>query len=173
MNHFELFDLPVSTHIDNADLQQRYRRLQQALHPDRHAAGSERDKLLALQKTSQVNDAYQTLKQPLSRAEYILQLRGIDFQHEQKTLQDPEFLMAQMAWRERIESLQANADMDAVAAAMNELQQQTQQLQQTLEQQIDAHSEATDEAAANSVRKLKFMHKLDAELVAIEDKLLD
>ncbi|HET8817158.1 MAG TPA: Fe-S protein assembly co-chaperone HscB, partial [Pseudidiomarina sp.] len=103
MNHFELFGLPAAFAIDAAELQQRYRKLQQTLHPDRFANASQRDKLLAVQRTSQLNDAYQTLRRPLSRAEYMLELRGIDLQHEQQTLQDPEFLMAQMEWRERLE----------------------------------------------------------------------
>ena len=165
MNHFELFDLPVSFAIDAAQLQARYRTLQQTLHPDRFANASERDKRLALQRTSQLNDAYQTLRQPLSRAEYLLELRGLSLQHEQQTLQDPEFLMAQMEWRERLEEIDSLAELDA---ALADLQQQTQAYQQELEQQLEAEQ---NEAAADTIRKLKFMHKLAAELELIEDKL--
>lgn len=167
MNHFELFDLPAAFDIDAADLQQRYRKLQQQLHPDRFASGSERDKLLAVQRTAQVNDAYQTLKSPLSRAEYMLQLRGIDLQHEQQTIRDPDFLMAQMEWRERIEDLQQAADnFAAIDSAYRDLDAQTRELQQQLEQHIKA--EAND-AAAIAVRKLKFMHKLRSEIERVED----
>ncbi|MBY6063787.1 co-chaperone HscB [Pseudidiomarina sediminum] len=168
MNHFELFGLAEAYSIDLAELQQRYRKLQQALHPDRFANASERDKLLAVQRTSQLNDAYQTLRNPLTRAEYILSLRGVDMQHEQKTLQDPEFLMAQMEWRERLETL-AGDDFAAMDAAYKELDEQTQALQQALESDLQA---GADEPAADTVRKLKFMQKLRRELEEIEDNAL-
>lgn len=165
MNHFEFFDLPVAYDVDLAELQQRYRRLQQTLHPDRHAAGSERDKLLAVQRTAQLNDAYQTLKSPLLRAEHILALRGVDMQHEQKTLQDPEFLMAQMEWRERVEELDAD-DFSGIDAAYKDLAAQTKELQDELERLLVSND---NETAADTIRKLKFMHKLRRELEALED----
>lgn len=165
MNHFEFFDLPVAYDVDLAELQQRYRRLQQTLHPDRHAAGSERDKLLAVQRTAQLNDAYQTLKSPLLRAEHILALRGVDMQHEQKTLQDPEFLMAQMEWRERVEELDPD-DFSGIDAAYKDLAAQTKELQDELERLLVSND---NETAADTIRKLKFMHKLRRELEALED----
>ncbi|MDN7127017.1 co-chaperone HscB [Pseudidiomarina terrestris] len=166
MNHFELFDITPVYALDLADLQLRYRKLQQAMHPDRFANASERDKLLAVQRTSQLNDAYHTLRDPLLRAEYIVSLRGVDMQHEQKTLQDPEFLMAQMAWRERVEELNVG-DFAAIDEAFADLERETKLLQNTLEQQIEANA---NEEAADTIRKLKFMQKLGRELEALEDE---
>ncbi|MDN7124427.1 co-chaperone HscB [Pseudidiomarina sp. 1APP75-32.1] len=166
MNHFELFDITPVYALDLADLQLRYRKLQQAMHPDRFANASERHKLLAVQRTSQLNDAYHTLRDPLLRAEYIVSLRGVDMQHEQKTLQDPEFLMAQMAWRERVEELNVG-DFAAIDEAFADLERETKLLQNTLEQQIEANA---NEEAADTIRKLKFMQKLGRELEALEDE---
>ncbi|SFR45528.1 molecular chaperone HscB [Pseudidiomarina maritima] len=165
MNHFELFDMPAAFNLDAAELQQRYRKLQQTLHPDRFANGSERDKLMAVQRTAQLNDAYQTLRSPLSRAEYLLELRGLELAHEQTTLQDPEFLMAQMEWRERIAEVD---DWESLDAAYKDLQEQMRDLQSELEQQLNSDD---NENAANSVRKLKFMHKLHHELEQIEERI--
>ncbi len=163
MNHFELFDLPAAFNIDAAVLQQRYRKLQQTLHPDRFANGTEREKLLAVQRTAQLNDAYQTLRSPLSRAEYLLALRGIELAHEQTTVQDPEFLMAQMEWRERIATIK---DWSTLESAYKDLQEEMRDLQMVLEQQLNQNA---DQDAAMTVRKLKFMHKLHHELERIED----
>lgn len=163
MNHFELFDLPAAFNIDAAVLQQRYRKLQQTLHPDRFANGTEREKLLAVQRTAQLNDAYQTLRSPLSRAEYLLALRGIELAHEQTTVQDPEFLMAQMEWRERIATIK---DWSTLESAYKDLQEEMRDLQMVLEQQLNQDA---DQDAAMTVRKLKFMHKLHHELERIED----
>jgi molecular chaperone HscB len=165
MNHFELFDMPAAFNLDAAELQQRYRKLQQTLHPDRFANGSERDKLMAVQRTAQLNDAYQTLRSPLSRAEYLLELRGLELAHEQTTLQDPEFLMAQMEWRERIEEVN---DWESLDAAYKDLQEQMRDFQSELEQQLQNDA---NEDAANTVRKLKFMHKLHHELEQIEERI--
>ncbi|RUO49268.1 co-chaperone HscB [Pseudidiomarina donghaiensis] len=165
MNHFELFNLPAAFQLDAAELQQRYRKLQQTMHPDRFANGSERDKLLAVQRTAQLNDAYQTLRSPLSRAEYLLELRGIDLAHEQTTLQDPEFLMAQMEWRERIEEVD---DWESLDAAYKDLQEQMRDLQAELEGFL---AEDANDDAAITVRKLKFMHKLHHELERIEEQI--
>ena len=163
MNHFELFDLPAAFNIDAAVLQQRYRKLQQTLHPDRFANGTEREKLLAVQRTAQLNDAYQTLRSPLSRAEYLLALRGMELAHEQTTVQDPEFLMAQMEWRERIATIK---DWSTLESAYKDLQEEMRDLQMVLEQQLNQNA---DQDAAMTVRKLKFMHKLHHELERIED----
>ncbi|RWU12989.1 co-chaperone HscB [Pseudidiomarina gelatinasegens] len=165
MNHFELFDMPAAFSLDAAELQQRYRKLQQTLHPDRFATGSEREKLRAVQRTAQLNDAYQTLRSPLTRAEYLLELRGIDLAHEQTTLQDPDFLMAQMEWRERIEEI---TDLEALDSAYKDLQEQMNALQGELEQHLEA---AANEEAAIAIRKLKFMHKLHHELEQTEEQI--
>ena len=93
MNYFELFNIPVFFDVDLSLLPQTYQQLQRLTHPDKFASGSEQEKLLAVQKNSQVNDAYSVLKSPLSRAEYLLSLRGIDLKHEQQTIKDSAFLM--------------------------------------------------------------------------------
>ena len=72
MRYFELFSIPVSFTVDLTLINERYLELQRAAHPDRHSGGSERDKLVAVQKTAEINDALQTLKHPVKRAEYML-----------------------------------------------------------------------------------------------------
>ena len=76
-NFFELFDIPVAFQIDSGLVAERYRKLQQALHPDRFANASDSERRLSVQRTAQVNEAFQTLKSPLLRARYLLQLKGI------------------------------------------------------------------------------------------------
>ena len=192
MNHFEMFNLPAQFALDSADLQQRYRQLQQTLHPDRFANASERDRLLAVQRSAQLNDAYTTLREPLARAEYLLQLQGIDLAHEQTTLRDPEFLMAQMEWRERLDELRGRQLREdsrgrqlspegltacpltltacplALEQAQRDLEVEARQLFEQLQQALQAQQY---EPAAMLIRKLKFMAKLRTELDGIEDQL--
>src|SRR5882672_9776141 len=83
-NHFELFGLPARFAVD--------------------AAALDAERRVSMQLATRVNEAYQTLKSPLRRAVYILQLRGVDPEFETNTAMPPEFLMEQMSWRERIEA---------------------------------------------------------------------
>lgn len=181
MNHFEMFNLPAQFALDNADLQQRYRQLQQTLHPDRFANASERDRLLAVQRSAQLNDAYTTLREPLARAEYLLQLQGIDLAHEQTTLRDPEFLMAQMEWRERLAEIEQELARGrqlspegltacplALEQAQRDLEVEARQLFEQLQQALEGQQY---EPAAMLIRKLKFMAKLRTELDGLEDQL--
>ncbi|MGU3845969.1 Fe-S protein assembly co-chaperone HscB, partial [Vibrio diabolicus] len=77
------------------------------------ATGSERDRLMAVQKAAQINDAYQVLKNPISRAEYILAEQGVEIRGEQQTMQDPMFLMEQMELREELEEIADSTDPES------------------------------------------------------------
>ncbi|MBU5881014.1 co-chaperone HscB [Vibrio cholerae O1] len=119
MNYFELFGLPIQFELDGSLLSSQFRALQKRFHPDNFATASERDRLMAVQQAAQINDAYQTLKDPLRRAEYLLSLQGIEMNAEQQTLQDPMFLMEQMELREELESVTACADPEAALVAFD------------------------------------------------------
>lgn len=128
MNHFELFGLPNQFELDNNTLSETFRDLQRRFHPDKFASASERDRLMAVQKAAEINDAYQTLKSPISRAEYILALQGIDIRAEQQTMSDPMFLMEQMELREEIEIIaQSNEPESALFDFDSKIQTMYQQ----------------------------------------------
>lgn len=168
---FSLFDLPVSFEIDLDELQQRYRELQKAVHPDHHATGSESEKLLAIQKASEVNDAYETLKSPLTRAEYMVAEHGFDVRHEQATIRDGMFLMQQMELREELEEIES---ADDVETALDDFYDDVKRLITEYTEQFEKEfQQASYEEAADAVRKLRFIYKLKEEAQQLEDKLLD
>ena len=165
MNHFELFGLPIQFELDGSLLSTQFRELQKQFHPDNFSTASERDRLMSVQKAAQINDAYQVLKQPVSRLEYILQLNGLDIRGEQKTLQDPMFLMQQMELREELEEISDEEALLDFDAKVNKLyKQHLLDVQQQLQ-------DAMWEAAAEQVRKLKFIEKLKQEIEQTEDRL--
>ncbi|MCF1426888.1 MAG: co-chaperone HscB [Shewanella sp.] len=174
MNYFELFDLPQSFDIDTAELSSRYRELQRAVHPDRFAGGSEQEMLLAVQKTAQVNDGFQTLNDPLRRAEHMLALAGLDISHETATVRDTGFLMQQMEWREALEEIAHSAKPEAL---IDELHNSFAAYQHDIFVHLSsllASDAAEDKAnAADQIRKLKFMAKLQNELARAEDTLFE
>ena len=172
MNYFELFKLPFQFEIDLAAITETFRQLQREVHPDKFANAGERQQLLAVQRSAEVNDGYQTLKHPLSRAQYMLAQRGVDLRMEQQTLQDPAFLMQQMEYREQLEQLaQADDPDEAIEQFSAEIEFQTQQFYQQLQPLVSSECQQQLQDAANLVRKLKFMHKLSDELSRLEDSL--
>ena len=174
MNYFELFEIPQRFDVDIAELSNRYRELQKAVHPDKFANAGEQQKLLAISKTAQVNDAYQTLKDPIRRAEHMLLLRGVDIDNESTTMKDSGFLMQQLEWREALAELRDSDDIDADIAALEaEFTQYRQQLLDNLSKQLADTQASSAMLAADQVRKLKFMAKLQDELTRIQDAMYD
>ncbi|WP_428776318.1 co-chaperone HscB [Vibrio sp.] len=170
MNHFELFGLPSQFELDGSLLSSQFLALQQRFHPDRYASASERDRLMAVQKAAQINDAYQVLKQPISRAEYLLTLQGVELRGEQQTMQDPMFLMEQMELREELEEI---ADATDAEAALFDFDAKVQRMYQQYLAQVKTELDNSQwTSAADTVRKLKFIAKLKNEVELVEDKLL-
>jgi molecular chaperone HscB len=169
LNYFQLFSLSTNFSIDKSALAHTYRELQKQYHPDKYVMQSDAKRLVAMQKSTEINDAYQTLKNSCLRAQYLLLLAGLDIELEQRTLQDTDFLMQQMLWRETIESFTEN-DEDKIEAFSDNIQKQVNDLESNIEKQLQA--EALEDTA-NSVRKLKFMLKLQTEIEQVEEKLFD
>lgn len=170
MNYFELFGLPTQFKLDGSLLSSQFRELQKRFHPDNFATASERDRLMSVQKTAEINDANQILKSPISRAEYLLSLKGVELRGEQQTLQDPMFLMEQMELREELEAITESSDPESVLFDFDS------KVEAMFKKQlVQVEQELNDEqwqTAADTVRKLKFIAKLKNEIERVEDKLL-
>lgn len=174
MNYFELFNIPVSFDVDLSVLPQTYQQLQRLTHPDKFASGSEQQKLVAIQKNAQVNDAYSVLKSPLSRAEYLLSLRGVDLQHEQHTIKDTTFLMQQMEWREELAEITEQADpLNALESLEDEIKQTIKSDLIKLANLLESDQEVAEKNAADIIRQLKFLYKMLSEIELKEDALSD
>jgi molecular chaperone HscB len=171
MNYFELFGLPSQFKLDGSLLSSQFRELQKRFHPDNFASSSERDRLMAVQKASEINDAYQVLKQPLSRAEYLLAENGVDIRAEQQTMQDPMFLMEQMELREELEHISSSPD---ASDTLFDFDSKISKMYKNYLSQLEAQLEKSEWLqAANTVRKLKFVSKLKHEIERVEDHLLN
>jgi len=168
-NHFQLFGLAQSCQIDNAQLEQQYHALQSRVHPDKSAHLSDTEQRVAMQRATLVNEAYQTLHNPLRRARYLLSLHGVDTQEETNTAMPPDFLMAQMEWREAIIEAQQARDTAALDELEARLHRETRELENQLAVMIDTEKDYA--AAAGLVRKLRFMEKLAEEIHAAYDAI--
>ncbi|AAZ28735.1 MULTISPECIES: co-chaperone HscB [Colwellia] len=174
MNYFQLFNIEVSFDVDLQQLSSSYQTLQKTVHPDKFAHASEQEQRIAVQKSAQINDAYQTLKNPLQRAEYILVQRSVEMPNEQHSFQDTSFLMRQMELREMLEDVRHSGDVDAALLEVQSvLSTEYLQLSQVMRTQISENNAASNSAACDNLRKLKFYQKLNIEVDRLEDSLFD
>lgn len=117
---FERLGLPRGFAVDAAQLQRRYFDLQRRLHPDRFAGKGARERALSQQQAAALNEAYETLKDPLARAACLLRLAGRAVKFDgHGTVNDPELLMEAMEMREALAEA-ATADQAGVLLASAE-----------------------------------------------------
>lgn len=158
-NDFVLFGLPERFAIDRGDLDVRWRQLQGSVHPDRFAADGAAAQRLAMQWSVRINEAYRRLREPLTRAAYLCELRGAPIDAHHNTAMPVEFLAQQMAWREALDDARSDAAITAldveVRAAENEL---LAQLALLLDEQ------PAPAQAAERVRALMFTQRFRTDL---------
>jgi molecular chaperone HscB len=101
---FDVLGVPRAYHLPDGDLERRFHALSRELHPDRFAKAAPRARVEALQKTTELNDAYRVLKNDVKRAEYLLKLEGLDVADEksQSVKPDPALLMEMMELNEQL-----------------------------------------------------------------------
>jgi molecular chaperone HscB len=160
-NHFELFDLPAKFDIDMTALDTAYRDVQGRVHPDRFVNAGDTEKRVAMQWATRANEAYQTLKNPLKRARYLVELHGVDLQTESNTSMPMDFLMQQMEWREALGDARAAKDAKALDDIDVQLKQERKTRLGKIGRELDA---AQYEQAAQDIRALMFIDKFGDEV---------
>ena len=158
-SHFELFGLPPVFSLDQEMLERAYRDIQSQVHPDRFAHAGDAERRASLQLTTRVNEAFQILKTPVSRARHLLELQGVDVAFETNTAMPTEFLMQQMELREKLEEAKDSSSLDGLR---KELSGEKRNLEKEIARRID--SEKNYRGAADLVRKLMFFERLDEEI---------
>ena len=158
-NHFELFGLTPAFALETESLERSYREIQSQIHPDRYAHAGDAERRASMQWATRVNEAYRTLKSPVQRAKYLLEMNGVDVQFETNTQMPADFLLRQLEWREALAEAKEAGALDRLH---DEVRQETRTLEHGLADLIDARRDFA--AAAGQVRKLMFLHKLAEEI---------
>ncbi|OUD13299.1 Fe-S protein assembly co-chaperone HscB [Thioflexithrix psekupsensis] len=168
-SYFDVFNLPVQFDIDTDKLSVHYRELQRTIHPDKYVNASDRDRRLAIEKATQINDAFETLKNPISRSQYLLQLMGFPVD-ETDTSMDAIFLMQQLELREQLAELKHQAaPLMAMASFLAQIEQALTDLTHQLSQQF---SQQDWPSAKKTTRQMQFFKKLREEALRLEEELL-
>lgn len=168
-NFFDVFSLTQGWELDLSELDSRFRTLQQQFHPDRYASKSEFEKRRAVQIASMVNQAYETLKNPLSRAQYLLQLLDFDASQESHITSDAQFLTEQMLLREALSEAKTDTKPEhALESLETDAVQKYLYLQQQFAQQYDS---GDYNSAFDTVAKMQFADKFVTDINQLKDEL--
>jgi molecular chaperone HscB len=163
-SHFDLFGLQPAFAVDEARLERAYREIQSQVHPDRFAHAGDAERRASLQWTTRVNEAYRTLRNPVARASHLLALNGVDVAFETNTAMPADFLMQQMELREALEEATEAKNPTALDELQKRIDADKRALEERLAERLDEQRDYA--GAADLVRELKFLEKLEAEIDA-------
>lgn len=116
VSHYQRLGVEMTFDVDVPALDRLYFDLQRQLHPDRFATKAAKERALSQQQATALNDAYETLKDPLKRADYLVHLKGVNVLPEGCNLvQDQSILIEAMEMRERLMAASTLADVGTLA----------------------------------------------------------
>jgi molecular chaperone HscB len=161
-DYFALFGLERRYRIDEMELDAAYRALQSAVHPDRFVNADDAERRMSLQSSARVNEAYRVLRDPVDRAQYLLSLNGIDAPAETDNALPFDFLEEQLERREAVADAQGSGDETQLDALLTEVRLDLHAREGALGQLLD--DEQDWENARASVRELRFLHRLAADI---------
>ncbi len=156
---FELFGLPQRFAQERARIDERWKELQREAHPDKFTAQGSAAQRVALQWSVRINEAYQRLKDPLKRAEYLCELRGAPIEAHSNTAMPREFLMEQMEWREALDEAEGEEELEALS---DRVTTRRRDMIARIGELLDVRDDPA--AAAQQVRALMFIERFGAEV---------
>ena len=154
-NFFELFNLPISVDINVESLELNYKKLQKSFHPDNFINSTIVEQTSALRLSSQINDGYNTLKNIVTRIEYILTI-NVFIVDDSKTFRDKEFLIKQIEINDFIESISSNNNQSNVDIFIKNIGQSMHDTIIEIKKSIDDENYNN---AWENLSKLKFYKK--------------
>lgn len=154
-NFFQLFDQPKKYEIDLKKLDKTYLSLQRKVHPDRFYSKTEKEKEMSIKASGCINEGYHTLRNPVSRGEYMLHLFG------EKVITDvpQDFLMEVLELHEEMDSTQ---EVETLIKLLKKVKQMMKDLASTLSQHLEIKDGKLVNAAeaSNVVSKLKYLTRI-------------
>jgi molecular chaperone HscB len=168
VDYFALFEMPRKLWIEMGGLEKKFLQLSWKLHPDNFVNATERERELSLEKSSQLNDAYRVLRDPVARVEYLLGIEGTRKEGEHKQQAPPELLEEVFELNESLDELrEAKSSGGDLAALKSRLEAAEKNFQEKLGE-VDAQLQnaarewdAAIDAAADTSARNKIMGRLN------------
>ncbi len=161
LDHFQRLGLERGFAVETAELDRRYFALQRQLHPDRFVKKTPRERAVSQIQAASLNEAYETLRDPLARAVYLLRLQGIELEPASgQTISDPALLMEAMEMREALSEAADDETVQAVAADVES------QRKAGFDQLATAFAQNDTTRARTQALRLKYLTKLADDIRA-------
>src|ERR1700758_5159037 len=133
VDYFAIFGLPRKLWIEMTALEQKFLQLSWKLHPDNFVNATEQERELSLKRSSELNDAYRTLRDPIARVEYLLAIEGERKEGEKKQQAPPELLEEVFELNESLDELrEAKASGEDLAGLKARLESAEKNFQEKL-----------------------------------------
>jgi molecular chaperone HscB len=168
MDPFATLGIPRTFDVDLPAAEKTHRDLSRALHPDRYVGAGASERRAALAKAVEVNEAWRIVRDPVRRAEALLELSGVAVGENREPAPDPEFLANMLEQRDALAEARGARDLQAVRRLAHEIRGRLH----------DAESELSRGFARGAARPLlgllgevRFYRRFLDEVSAIEDEL--
>ncbi len=165
-DYFDLFGLQAKFSIDVESLHNSWVSLASLMHPDHYANADLAERSSSTTYMSYINDAYHSLKDPLSRAVYLCERAGISFGRNNNKL-DKNFLLQQMEWYELLDCYYY--DEDQLNRLFCKLNKKMDEIQDSISELLDHMQDYS--SASKKVREWMFWKKFMKELKSAQMKL--
>jgi len=172
-NYFELFGLPAVFSVDQEKLSEQYRYLQTVVHPDKFANASDYERRVSVQKSARINEAYQILKQPLSRAQYLVEylseVNGVELRNDSDVKMDSNFLLQQMEVREKLDKIKLNKNLNGeLTIIANDIHQNKGNIEKDIGKLFEHNAKDNLQEIAGLVNRLQFLSRIQEEISELE-----
>lgn len=159
-DYFAVFGLPQKLQVDADALEKKFHQLNWKLHPDNFVNATERERALSAEQSSQLNDAYRTLRDPVRRVEYLLQRAGVRKEGTTRQQAPPELLEEVFELNEALDELRETRSAKGEAAplrakleaAQHSFEQKQADVDAQLKHEFSEWDAALDAAAAEPQR---------------------
>jgi molecular chaperone HscB len=168
VDYFALFEMPRKLWVEMDGLEKKFLQLSWKLHPDNFVNATERERELSLEKSSQLNDAYRVLRDPVARVEYLLEIEGARKEGEHKQQAPPELLEEVFELNESLDELReaksAGGDLAALKSRLEAAQKNFQEKLGEVDAQLQSAAREWDaavDARADDAARKKIMSRLN------------
>ncbi len=165
---FAFLDLPRNLAIDPKELEKKFYALSRQLHPDMHSRRSQAEREQAEESTAILNDAYRALRDPVTRAEYLLKLEGFDIGEQTTKDVPPELLEEVFELNMALEELRGG-DADALpqlAAARERFENMRGEIDSEMQRTFAKWDASRGREALQSLRGLLNRRRYITNLIA-------
>ena len=135
-DYFQFFGLPRKLWIEMDALDAKFHQLSWKLHPDKFVRAPESERELSLERSSQLNDAYRTLRDPVARVAYLLEIEGMRKEGTTKQQAPPELLEEVFELNESLDELRSVRAASPDSGEVNELRERLEEAGKNFEAKL-------------------------------------